>query len=149
MGRSRCESFFTVTIVALRTATLKPPALRPGGATSGACGLPAVILTPTGTLPCHNHRVEPTPFGCGSPITRERQPDGQIVNRAAEVNRAPNARPEALLSLVRASFETKMPVDARTHLLPQPVDISIQGILDRLMVEYADQQLPGSYMAAR
>jgi hypothetical protein len=88
---------------------------------------------------------------------KELQPNGQTITRAAELNRTPGSlnpnntarggKAQDILSMVRASFETKITVDARTHLLPEPVDGSIQNVFDRILTDYGKQQLPGAYIA--
>jgi hypothetical protein len=83
---------------------------------------------------------------------KQMSPDGKVlgeipgdIKRTAGMRTVPNAPVRDTLTLMPGNFEFKMVVDARSHLLPEPIDGSLSGILSTVMKEYRNKQLPGAY----
>ncbi|HEX4999875.1 MAG TPA: hypothetical protein VFY29_16765, partial [Terriglobia bacterium] len=76
--------------------------------------------------------------------TREKA--GDIKRTAGFPDAAnPKAPVKDIVTLTPANFDYKMVVDARSHLLAEPVDGSLGALLPALITEYNNKQLPGSY----
>jgi hypothetical protein len=83
--------------------------------------------------------------------TKTRDAAGKIIDTPGDIKRVegfqttPGVAAKAMLSLMPGNYDFKLVVDARTHVLQEPIDGSLGAVIPALIADYSSKKLPGIY----